>query len=497
MSHPSALASSVPLTGEPGPGDVVLAANAVPALADPEGALREALRRPVSGPPLSARVPAAGEVVVVLPDQARPLTPTATMLGAVLEELRVPLDGHFDRVRLLVGSGTHRPHDVPEAFRPPGMPDGISASRHVAADAASLVRFGRIPARPAMFFRFAALLLRDAARHLPSTSRDLARAALRTDALELRRLLGWGVPLRLLLAGMAAWGPYPRLNRRVTEAGLVIAIGRVKPHPFTGYSGGSKGIWPATAGRWDAGINHLLQIDPRVRPGRVRDNPLLADLEGIVAGLPNAFVANVVLNGEGLPAGWFCGDPVPAHRAACGLAREVGRVEVAPADVVVVANREQGGLDLFQFQKSLVQAGRIARPGGAVICVGTLEHGASGTGDPHTRPNFAIKEVVYHLGIRPAIARDVAFFLVAPHARAIAAGSFFRPCSSLSEALTAARERVGPAARIVRIPDVDPLLPVLPGDPEPDGDPTSAASPGAAASLADPRMPRATHRAIP
>jgi len=438
--------------------------NPVPDLPDPEAALRAALRRPISGKPLAERVPPTGDVVVILPDRARPTTPTAMMLRAVLDELAGPLGGRWERVLLLIGTGTHRPHAMEASALPEGMPAGIRSACHVAVAHDELIRIGRIPARLHWFVWFAGILLWDALRHLPSTAVDLARALVRADGTELRRLLGYGLPLRLVLAAMAAWGPYPRMNRRVVEAGLVIAIGRVKPHPFTGYAGGVKGIWPAAAGRVDAGLNHLLQLHPHTRPGRVRGNPLLADLETIVSHLGNAMVVNLVSGPNGAPAGFFAGDPIPAHRAASALARDVALVPAHPADLVVIGNREQGRLDLFQYIKSLVQAGRMARPGGAVVCCGELAYGASGTGDPHTRPNFAIKEVVYHLGIRPAIARDVAFWLASPNAFEIARGSFFRPAASLEDALAAARRRVGPSARVAWVPDIDSVIPVLDGD---------------------------------
>lgn len=445
-------------------GALRLEPNPVAALPDSAAALRESLRSPVAGPALAARVPPLGDIVVILPDRARPATPTADMLRAVLDELAAPLGGRWERVLLLIGTGTHRPHDMEPHVLAAGLPAGIRTACHVAVAHGELARFGRVPARPHWFPFFAGILLWDALRHLPSTLRDLTGALVRADGAEWRRLVGWGLPLRLVLAGMAAWGPYPRLSRRVAEAGLVIALGRVKPHPFTGYAGGVKGIYPAAAGRVDAGMNHLLQLHPRTRPGRIRGNPLLADLERIVAGVGNAFVVNLVTDGAGRPAGWFSGDPVPAHRAACALARRIAEVRVEPADVAVIGNREQGRLDLFQFIKSLVQAGRLVRAGGAVVCVGDLAYGASGTGDPHTRPNFAIKEVVYHLGIRPAIPRDVAFFLVSPNAFEISRGSFFRPAATPEDALAAARRHAGGAGRVVWAPDLDSIVPVLPGD---------------------------------
>src|SRR6202035_1527857 len=95
---------------------VVVAPTDLPGLADESGAVVDALRAPVTGPPLEelvraasrtcARQGRAARVAVVFPDVTRPM-PNQTVLPPVLAELE-RLGMGPEQVELLCATGTHR-----------------------------------------------------------------------------------------------------------------------------------------------------------------------------------------------------------------------------------------------------------------------------------------------------------------------------------------------------------------------------------------------------
>ena len=95
------------------PDDAVVVEPREPvALADEAGAVRQALRSPLTGPPLGERIGPDDRVVVVFPDITRPM-PNTTVLPPLLAELERAGAGP-ERVTLLCATGTHRPATAEE-----------------------------------------------------------------------------------------------------------------------------------------------------------------------------------------------------------------------------------------------------------------------------------------------------------------------------------------------------------------------------------------------
>ena len=84
-----------------------------PAAADQRQAVRDALRRPVAGPPLRERVGRGQTVAISACDITRP-QPRQVMIPVLLEELDGIVD--LDDVVVLVATGTHRAN-TPEELR--------------------------------------------------------------------------------------------------------------------------------------------------------------------------------------------------------------------------------------------------------------------------------------------------------------------------------------------------------------------------------------------
>ncbi len=187
-----------------------------PALADPAGAVRAALRSPLASPPLAelARKGGRGPIGIVFSDATRPL-PRRLLLSAVLEELAgVPRED----IVLFNALGTHRPSPPEELVEMlgPEIAGGFCIVQNDSFDPATQVALGR-----------------------------------------------------------SSFGHDVRLNAALLECRLLVLVGFIEPHLFAGFSGGPKSIMPGMAGQATVLGNHDAGMiaDPAATWGRTEGNP--------------------------------------------------------------------------------------------------------------------------------------------------------------------------------------------------------------------------------
>jgi lactate racemase len=289
------------------------------AVADPEAALRAALRDPAGGPPLRELLQPGRTVAISACDGTRP-QPRHLMIPAILAEL----DGivRLEDVVILVATGTHRGNDDREL-------------REMFGD------------------------------QVVDSVRIINHDARATDELVFAGVHGNGVPV---------W-----LNRTWLEADVRITTGFVEPHFFAGFSGGPKLVAPGLAGLDTVLVLHdAARIgDPRATWGITRGNPVHDDVRAIAAATGVTFGLDVVLNADQEIVAAFGGELFAMHAAACTVARQAAMRPVpAPFDVVVTTN-SGFPLDqnLYQSVKGMSAARQVARPGGAIICAAECRDG--------------------------------------------------------------------------------------------------------------------------
>jgi nickel-dependent lactate racemase len=290
-----------------------------PAAADQVAALRDALRRPVAGPPLRERVRPGQTVAVSACDYTRP-QPRHLMIPAVLEELDGIVD--LDDVVILVATGTHRGNTDEELRRMFGdeVVDTVRIVNHDARDPAQLAWAGTF---------------------------------------------GNEVPV---------W-----LNRQWLDADVRITTGFVEPHFFAGFSGGPKLVAPGLAALETVLVLHdAARIgSPKATWGVIHGNPVHDDVRAIAEATGVTFALDVVLNRDQDIVAAFGGDLLPMHAAATARARQVAMRPVpAPFDVVVTTN-SGFPLDqnLYQAVKGMSAAYQVVRPGGLIVCAAECRDG--------------------------------------------------------------------------------------------------------------------------
>lgn len=293
------------------PGDVtVLEREDAPGLGDEAAAIREGLRHPIAGPPLSQLVRAEDRVAVVFSDITRPM-PNDRVLPVLLRELdHVPPAN----VLLINALGTHRPQTEAELRGMLGdeVVDRYPILQHDAWNAGDLVQVGTCER---------------------------------------------GHPILV--------------NRHYLEADVRILTGFVEPHFFAGFSGGPKAVLPGVAGIET--ILHAHDYEMVAHPGctwlQTEGNPMYALIERAALLTEPSFMLNVTLNRDRQISGVYAGEMLAAHRAAREFVRRTALLPVErPFDVMVTGN---GGypldLNLYQAVKGMSAAARVVRRGGAIV----------------------------------------------------------------------------------------------------------------------------------
>jgi nickel-dependent lactate racemase len=298
----------------------------VPALADPETAVRSVLRAPIGSPPLYELVRPGMRAGIVFSDITRP-APNPLMLTAVLEVLNaVP----GVEVTLFNALGTHRPNTEAELRAMVG--DAIFDERRI----------------------------------------------VQNDTFD---------PATQVHVGVTSKGHETWLNAELMRCDLKVLTGFIEPHLFAGFSGGGKAIMPGMAGQRTVLGNHDAGMvgHPKAIWGVTHGNPIWEEVREVAGQAGRLFLLNVTLNRDKAVTGVFAGDLDQAHAAGCAFVKRSAMVAVArPFDIVVTTNSGYPlDINLYQSVKGMRAAEQIVRPGGAIIIAascwdGIPEHGLYG-----------------------------------------------------------------------------------------------------------------------
>lgn len=298
---------------ERGMGDPVPSAN-------PQAAIRDALRSPLGSPPLRelarSRSGEGRHAVIVVSDHTRPV-PYRGAQGILAPLLRTLLQAGFpeERIMVLIGNGSHRSMRPEEIETMLGLAEGGFRVR--------------------------------VENHVYDREQDL------------------------VLVGHTGRGSPVKINKRYVRADLKIVTGLVESHFMAGASGGRKGICPAIVGQETLRIFH---------GPRIIGSPLSADL--VLAGNPCSeeaeaaaelagcdFAVNVTLDARRRLTGVYCGDIRLSHRAAVQRIREYVVIPLRRRYDLVIVPAGYVGINHYQAAKAAVQASRAVRPGGMVVLI--------------------------------------------------------------------------------------------------------------------------------
>lgn len=288
----------------------ILEPRFVRGLADEATAFAAAVRSPVDTRPLRDLIAAHEKVAVLIPDVTRPF-PSRRVLPWLFRELAHVPAGN---ITVIIGNGSHRactPAEL-EAMLGAELVAGYRVVNHDAQDFQTMLPVGR-----------------------------------RGD------------------------GGTVYLNRDYAAADRRIILGFIEPHFMAGFSGGYKAVMPGVADIDTILYYHRPAIigDSRSTWGVLEDNPTQALIRQYGALAPVDFCLNVTLNRERRITGFFCGQPLPAHRNGCEAARASAMIPCARRFPVVITTNGGYPLDqnLYQSVKGLSAAAQIVEEGGLII----------------------------------------------------------------------------------------------------------------------------------
>ena len=298
----------------------ILTMKSTPALADPLGAVKDSLLRPIGCSPLGEFARKAKNVCIVVCDFTRPV-PNKLLLPPLLDLLEA--NGvQRQNITILVATGLHRPST---------------------------------PAELDMMFGVDIL-------------RDYIVVDHRASILKEQRSLGWtrrNTPVYI--------------DERYCAADLKITIGFIEPHLMAGFSGARKVVAIGCAGEETIKTLHSPAFldDPLCCEGSIDRNPLHHELLEIAHMAGHDFTLDVALDANKVITGVFTGHPQIAHAAGIEAVRKsVGATLPEPADIVLTTCAGYP-LDLTYYQaiKGMTAALPVLKKGGVLILAAECAEG--------------------------------------------------------------------------------------------------------------------------
>ena len=294
----------------------------LPALADPAGAMLQALEHPIDAPPLSKLIKPGARIALLTGDRM-----TDRMLGA-RDGLALPI---LDRLNAL------------------GVPD---------ENIAIVYACGMHP-------------------HSHARERLGSEVLARVELVEHEA----EDESQLAYVGATSHGTPVWINKTVAEADVRIAIGEVSPVGPAGWTGGGKIILPGVAGCDTIEHNHRMVISPEVRLGAIERNPVRLDMEEAADLAKLDVKLDVLVNSSEQIVDLYAGDFRKEWRTAVAAAKEIWTTPIEPTDIAVVypgelRERYLGGSGYI----TLPSADAMTHPGGAIVL--TLSASAGWSRDP-------------------------------------------------------------------------------------------------------------------
>ena len=289
-------------------------------LAEPEAAVREALKQPIGTPPLAELARGRKTACVVVSDITRPV-PNPLLLPPILETLEA---SGIDRehITILVATGLHRPNEGAELVELVGdfVAGNYRVVNHVARDEDSHV-----------------------------------------------------------FLGTTSGGTPAYVDRRFVEADLHVVTGLIEPHLMAGFSGGRKVVCPGLISVETIRVFHgpRLLAHEKAREGILEGNPVHREALEVARLARVDFAVDVALDEQRRLVGVFAGELEASHLAGVEFVREHVRDTVAePADVVVTSS---AGYPLdttfYQAVKGVTAAAGVVREGGVILLTAECSEG--------------------------------------------------------------------------------------------------------------------------
>ena len=160
------------------------------------------------------------------------------------------------------------------------------------------------------------------------------------------------------------------LNRKACSADLRVAIGKVEPHEFAGFSGGRKSVLPGIASERTIRINHRPEmiLHPLSAIGVYRENPIGRDMAEAARMLGIHFSVNILVDSAGNVADIVCGELEESHRRAVEILSENIAVSFpSRVKILVTTPGHPLNINLYQSIKCIIAAAPVMEDHGVIV----------------------------------------------------------------------------------------------------------------------------------
>ncbi len=246
------------------------------------------------------------------------------------------------------------------------------------------------------------------------------------------------------------------VNRLVTESDVVILIGSIKPHYFSGYSGGAKNLVPGCAGRHFILRNHFYKIHPSARLANINNNIVRNELEEAAMLCGNhIFNFNVVLGKDDGVIGCVSGHMIDSHRQGADLCyKNLKQVSHQKYDVVFASDSWPVTMSLKQMKKVASSACRVVKDNGVIIIYGQCNEGLGS--------DSRLNDKIYLNHLNSVKPKGVDVFIHSSINRSdIEQAGFYQYLPSIEHGLEYARQKLGNDISICHIPNGSLVIPEI------------------------------------
>ncbi|MEM3588221.1 MAG: nickel-dependent lactate racemase [Candidatus Jordarchaeaceae archaeon] len=288
-----------------------------PGVSDEIAEIKRALDNPIGCDFFSNLSKRDGNAIIICDDYTRP-TPAHKILPILLNRLN---ESGIEDVKIIIGSGTHRPMSEEEIKNKVGnkIIQRIMVMNHEWMNPETFVSLGKTPS---------------------------------------------GIPISV--------------NKHVMNSKIKIGLGSIGPHNISGWSGGAKIIVPGVCSSETTGYTHWISARyPDEKIIGVVDNPVRREMEQVAKYVGLDFIVNTVLNRENKIVKVVAGDFVKAHRKGVEFSEQVYKVKVPEKADIVICDSHPFDVNLWQAVKAIFAASLVVKKGGTIVLLAQCLEGIS------------------------------------------------------------------------------------------------------------------------
>lgn len=286
----------------------------------------------------------------------------------------------------------------------------------------------------------------------------------------------------LISLGHTKNGTPIKISKFAYDADILISIGVVEPHQYAGYSGGYKTLSIGVAGDETISNTHsrLFIENQNTRIGNIEGNIFYDDVVEIGKKVGLNFIINVILNKNNKVVELKAGEPLATHKTLIKLAKQISEFQIKNTfDVAVCGVGFPKDTNIYQTSRAASYIFYLPRPivrnGGYIIIPAICNEGAGkGIGEQRffeMLNRMTLNEILYYsekfkAGEQRAfmmanVLKSCNVIIMGSSVPEIVKSIKMIPAATMSEAFQIVTNDLGKDLKMILIPNVLSILPII------------------------------------